>query len=113
MAQDSKTTVARAVVKTKPTLKAKVFPKGKALKSKKTQARIKVKLRSEAGVAGPRAGSRSASPVASTTSRSRTASAKIKLRTFRRPGKYRVVVKFKANDTFQSVRQTFKVRVKR
>ena len=40
-------------------------------------------------------------------------SAKIKLRPFRKPGNYRVVVKFKANDTFQSVRQTFKVRIKR
>ena len=67
VAQDSKTTIARAVVKTKPTLKAKVFPKGKALKSKKTRARMKIKIRSEVGI-GPVTGRASVrSPAASTT----------------------------------------------
>lgn len=113
VAQDSKTTIARAVVKTKPTLKAKVFPKGKALKSKKTRARMKIKMRSEVGI-GPVTGRASVRVAGHKYNvKIKNGSAKIKLRKFRKPGKYRVVVKFKANDTFQSVRQTFKVRVKR
>ena len=39
--------------------------------------------------------------------------AKIKLRKFSRPGKYRVVVQFKANDNFQGARKVTTLRIKR
>ena len=113
VAQDSKTTLARAVVKTKPMVKTKLFPKAKAIKAKKTRVRMKVKLRSEVGVAAVKG--RVSVRVAGRkyNAKVKNGVAKIKLRPFRKPGKYRVVVKFKANNDFQSARQTLKVRVKR
>ena len=100
-------------MKTKPAVKTKLFPKAKAIKAKKTRARMKVKLRSEAGVAAVKG--RASVRVAGRkyNVKVKNGVAKIKLRPFRKPGKYRVVVKFKANDDFQSARQTLKVRVKR
>lgn len=112
VAQDSKTTLARSVVRTKPTLKTKAFPKAKFIKAKKSRVRIKVKLRSEVAmlvkgrvkvmVAGHKYNAKVKNGVA-----------KIKLRKFSKPGKYRVVVQFKGNDNFQGVRKVSTVRVKR
>ncbi|PUA79176.1 hypothetical protein C7S10_20795 [Nocardioides currus] len=112
VAQGSKTTVARAVTQGKPTLKTKLFPKAKKIKPRKTRARIKVKFGSDVAlkvkgrvmvrVAGHKYNAKVKDGVA-----------KIKLRPFKRPGNYRVVVKYKASDNFQGVRSTFKVRVKR
>jgi 5'-nucleotidase len=111
VAQDSKTTIERAVTQTKPAMKVKVFPKAKYIKSKRTRARIKVKLTSEVAtlvkgrvkitVAGRKYNAKVTDGVA-----------KVKLRPFIRPGKYRLVVQFKANDLFQGVRQTSTIRVK-
>jgi 5'-nucleotidase len=112
VAQDSKTTVTRAVTQTKPTMATKVFPKARRIHAKKTKVRIKVKLRSE--VALPVKG-RVKVKVAGHkyNAKVKDGVAKIKLRKFGRPGKYRVVVQFKANDTFEGVRKTFTIRVKR
>lgn len=112
VAQGSKTTVTRAVTQTRPTMVTKVFPKAKFIKSKKTRVRIKVKLKSE--VALPVKG-RVKLKVAGRNYNAKVKDgvAKIKLRKFSRPGKYRVVVQFKANDSFLGVRKTFKIRVKR
>jgi 5'-nucleotidase len=112
VAQDSKTTIARAVVRTLPAMTTKLFPKAKFIKSKKTRARIKVKLRSEVALAVK---GRVKVTVAGHkyNAKVKHGVAKIKLRKFSRPGKYRVVVQFKANDTFQGVRKTFSMRVKR
>lgn len=112
LAQGSKTTVTRAVTQTRPTMATKIFPKAKFIKSKKTRVRIKVKLKSE--VALPVKG-RVKLKVAGRNYNAKVKDgvAKIKLRKFSRPGKYRVVVQFKANDNFLGVRKTFKIRVKR
>ena len=111
VAQDSKTTIARAVVKTKPTLSHRVFPKAKFIKAKKTRVRVKIKLKSE--VATPVKG-RVTIRVAGRkyNAKVKDGAAKVKLRKFSRPGKYRVVVKYKASDTFSSARQKFTLRVK-
>jgi 5'-nucleotidase len=111
IAQDSKTELARSVVRTKPTLKTKVFPKAKFIKAKKTRVRIKVKLKSEVAtlvsgrvkvmIGGHKYNAKVKNGVA-----------KIKLRTFKKAGKYRLVVQFKNNDSFQGVRMVSKVRVK-
>ena len=110
--QDSKTTIARAVVKTKPTLSHKLFPKAKFIKAKKTRVRVKVKLKSEVAIAVK---GRVTIRVAGHkyNAKVKNGVAKVKLRKFSRPGKYRVVVKFKANDNFMSASQKFTLRVKR
>lgn len=112
VAQGSKTTINRAVTQGKPTLTSKVFPKAKFIKSKKTRARIKVKLKSD--VALPVRG-RVTVRVAGHkyNAKVKDGVAKIKLRKFSRPGKYKVVVQFKANDTFQGARSKSTLRVKR
>ena len=112
VAQDSKTTVTRAVTQTKPTMATKVFPKARHIHAKKTRVRIKIKLRSE--VALPVKG-RVKVKVAGHkyNAKVKDGVAKVKLRKFGRAGKYRVVVQFKANDMFQGVRKTFNIRVKR
>ncbi len=112
VAQDSKTTIDRAVTQGKPTVKTKVFPKAKFIKSKKTKARIKIKLKSDVAllvkgrvtvkVAGHKYNAKVKDGVA-----------KIKLRKFSRPGKYKIVVQFKSNDSFQGARSTSTLRVKR
>jgi 5'-nucleotidase len=112
VAQDSKTTIARAVVRTKPVMTTKLFPKAKKISSKKTRARIKVKLKSEVELAVK---GRVQVKVAGRkyNAKVKDGVAKLKLRKFSRPGKYRVVVKYKANDNFAGVRKTFTIRVKR
>lgn len=112
VAQGSKTTIERPVTQGKPTLVAKVFPKAKFIKSKKTRARVKIKLTSD--VAMPVKG-RVVVRVAARkyTAKVKNGVAKLKLRTFSRPGKYRMVVQFKANESFQGVRKTTTLRIKR
>ncbi|WP_257953859.1 5'-nucleotidase C-terminal domain-containing protein [Nocardioides sp. B-3] len=112
VARDSKTTIARAVVRTAPKMSHKVFPKAKFIRSKQTRVRVKVKLKSE--VAIPVKG-RVTIRVAGRkyNAKVKDGVAKVKLRKFSRPGKYRVVVKFKANDNFASAREKFTLRVQR
>ncbi len=111
VAEGSKTTIARAVSQAKPTISAKILPK-KKIKAKKTKARIKVKVRSEVALAVKgrlkiKVGKRKYA------AKVKDGKATVKLRRFTRPGKVRVVVRFKANDTFAGARKVLKVRVKR
>lgn len=108
----SKTTIERPVTQTKPTVSSKIFPKAKRIKAKKTKARIKVKVKSEVALA---AKGRVVVRVAGRkyNAKVKNGVAKIKLRKFSRPGKYRVVVQFKANDNFQGARKVTTLRIKR
>ncbi|MEO5666201.1 MAG: bifunctional UDP-sugar hydrolase/5'-nucleotidase [Nocardioides sp.] len=113
VAQGSKTTIDRAVTQGKPAMKVKLFPKNeKKIKAKKTRVRIKVKLKSD--VALPVRG-RVKVRIAGHkyNAKVRDGVAKVKLRKFKRPGKYRLVVQFKGNDSFQGVRTKSTLRVKR
>lgn len=113
VAQDSGTTVARSVVLTKPTLAHKVFPKkARMIKAKKTKVRIKVKVKSAVDIA---AKGRVTVRVAGRkyNAKVKDGVAKVKLRTFAKPGKYKVVAKFRANDTFKGASERFTIRVKR
>ncbi len=113
IAQDSKTTLARSVVLTKPTLAHKVFPKkARMIKAKKTRVRIKIKVKSAVDL--PAKG-RVTVKVAGRkyNAKVKDGVAKVKLRTFAKPGKYKVVAKFRANDTFQGASERFTIRVKR
>lgn len=113
VAQDSKTTLARSVVKTKPTLAHKVFPKkARMVKAKKTKVRIKLKLKSTVDLAVK---GRVTVRVAGHkyNAKVKNGVAKVKLRTFARPGKYKVVAKFRPNPTFKGSKDTFVIRVKR
>lgn len=113
VAQDSGTTVARSVVLTKPTLAHKVFPKkARMIKAKKTKVRIKVKVTSAVDIA---AKGRVTVRVAGRkyNAKVKDGVAKVKLRTFAKPGKYKVVAKLRANDTFQGASERFTIRVKR
>ena len=113
IAQDSKTTLARSVVLTKPTLAHKVFPKkARMIKAKKTKVRIKIKVKSAVDL--PAKG-RVTVQVAGRkyNAKVKDGVAKVKLRTFAKPGKYKVVAKFRANDTFQGASERFTIRVKR
>lgn len=112
VAEGAKTTVERPVVQTKPVLKAKIFPKAKRIKAKRTVARVKVNLKSEVAL---KAKGRVIVRVAGRkyNAKVKDGVAKIKLRKFTRPGKFRVVVQFRGNDNFQGSRQVIKIRVKR
>jgi 5'-nucleotidase len=113
VAQDSKTTVVRDVVLTKPTLSHKVFPKkARMIKAKKTKVRIKVKAKSIVDLATK---GRVTVKVAGRkyNAKVKDGVAKVKLRKFAKPGKYKVVVKFNGNNTFEGTAKRFKLRVKR
>ena len=113
VAQDSKTTLARGVVLTTPTLAHKVFPKKAGMiKAKKTKVRVKVKVKSAVDL--PAKG-RVTVKVAGHkyNAKVKDGVAKVKLRTFAKPGKYKVKVQFKANDTFLATSEKFTIRVKR
>jgi 2',3'-cyclic-nucleotide 2'-phosphodiesterase (5'-nucleotidase family) len=113
VAQDSKTTLARSVVLTKPTLATKVFPKkARMIKAKKTKVRIKVKVKSSVDLA---AKGRVTVKVAGRkyNAKVKDGVAKVKLRKFAKPGKYKVKVKFRGNNTFLGTSKSFKLRVKR
>lgn len=113
VAQDSKTTLARPVVLTKPTMSHKVFPKkAKHIKAHKTRVRLRIKVKSAVDVA---ATGRVSVRVAGRKYNAKVKSgvAKIKLRTFKRPGKYKVVAKYRANDMFAGNRERFTIRVRR
>ena len=113
VAQDSKTTVARSVVLTKPTLAHKVFPKkARMIKAKQTKVRIKIKAKSVVDLA---AKGRVTVRVAGHkyNAKVKNGVAKVKIRTFARPGKYKVVAHFRANATFQGSKDKFFIRVKR
>ncbi|WP_162260825.1 bifunctional metallophosphatase/5'-nucleotidase [Nocardioides sp. Soil805] len=113
VAQDSKTTLARGVVLGKPTMAHKVFPtKSSKIHAKKTKVRIKVKVKSGVDLA---AKGRVTVKVAGRkyNAKVKDGVAKVKLRTFAKPGKYKVVAKFLANDTFQGATDRFTIRVKR
>ena len=93
--------MARGVVLTKPTLAHKVFPKkARMIKAKKTKVRIKIKVKSAVDLA---AKGRVTVSVAGHkyNAKVKDGVAKVKLRTFARPGKYKVVAQFRANATFQ------------
>ena len=113
VAQDSKTTLARSIVLTKPTLSHKVFPKkARMIKAKQTKVRIKVKAKSSVDLATK---GRVTVKVAGRkyNAKVKDGVAKVKLRKFAKPGKYKVVVKFRGNNTFLSTSERFKLRVKR
>ena len=113
VAQDSKTTVVRDIVLTKPTLATKVFPKkARMIKAKKTKVRIKVKAKSVVDLA---AKGRVTVKVAGRkyNAKVKDGVAKVKLRKFAKPGKYKVKVKFRGNNTFLGASKSFKLRVKR
>ena len=113
VAEGSKTTLARSVVLSKPALAHKVFPKkARMIKAKKTKVRIKIKVRSAVDIA---AKGRVTVRVAGRKYNARVEDgvAKVKLRTFAKPGKYKVVAKLRANDTFQGASERFTIRVKR
>lgn len=113
VAQDSKTTLARGVVLGKPTMAHKVFPKkASKIHAKKTKVRIKVKVKSGVALA---AKGRVTVRVAGRkyNARVKDGVAKVKLRPFAKPGKYKVVAKFLANDNFQGATDRFAIRVKR
>ena len=113
VAQDSKTTLARSVVLTEPALAHKVFPKkARMIKAKKTKVRIKLKLKSAVDIATK---GRVTVRVAGHkyNAKVKDGVAKVKLRTFARPGKYKVVAHFRANATFQGTTEKFNIRVKR
>ena len=113
VAQGSKTTLARAVVRTKPTLAHKVFPKkARMIKAGSTKVRVKVKLKSAADLAVK---GRVTVRVAGHkyNAKVKDGVAKVKLRKFARPGKYKVVAHFRANATFQGTTEKFNIRVKR
>ena len=111
-AKESKTVVARAVVKAKSEIKkVKVLPK-KKIKAKKTRTRIKVKLSSNVDMAVK------GRVVVRVNGRKYNAKvkdgvAKLKLRKFPKAKTYRMVVKFKSNDNFTGARKVMKLRVKR
>jgi 5'-nucleotidase len=113
VAQPSGTTLARSVVVTTPTLAHKVFPKkARLIEAKETRVRIKVKVKSAVDLA---AKGRVTIRVAGRkyNAKVKDGVAKVKLRTFAKPGKYRVRVSFKANDIFNGVAEKFTLRVRR
>jgi 5'-nucleotidase len=113
VAQGSTTTVARDVVKTKPVLAHKLFPKkASKIEAKKTRVRLKVKVKSAVDLA---AKGRITVKVAGRkyNAKVKDGVAKVKLRTFAEPGKYKTVVKFRANSTFKGAKDSFKIRVTR
>ncbi len=113
VAQPSGTTLARSVVRTKPTLAHNVFPKkARLIKAKQTKVRIKVKVKSAVDIAAKgrvtvKVGGRKYN------AKVKDGVAKVKLRKFAKPGKYRVVIKFRGNDTFEAARKKFTLRVRR
>ncbi len=113
VAQGSETTIVRSVVLTKPTIAHKVFPKkAKMIKAKQTKVRVKVKVKSAVDLA---AKGRVTVRVAGHkyNAKVKNGVAKVKLRTFAKPGKYKVVAHFRANPTFQGTTDRFFIRVKR
>jgi 5'-nucleotidase len=113
VAQDSKTTLARKVVKTKPTLTHKVFPKkASTIKAEQTKVRIKIKAKSAVDLA---AKGRVTVRVDGHkyNAKVKDGVAKVKLRKFATAGKYKVVVRFRPNATFRGATDRFAIRVKR
>ena len=83
------------------------------IKAKKTKVRVKIKVTSAVDIAAK--GRVTALKVAGRkyNAKVKDGVAKVKLRTFAKPGKYKVVAKFRANDTFQGASERFTIRVKR
>jgi 5'-nucleotidase len=82
------------------------------IKAKKTKVRIKVKAKSAVDLATK---GRVTVKVAGRkyNAKVKDGVAKVKLRKFAKPGKYKVVVKFRGNNTFLATSERFKIRVKR